>query len=236
MAKAIACSKTVIKTDYRGNGPCFKLWIWKPPFKERNGWLLGFIRICLCSLEEQVFSYVKVWKLASVFLNKIQSFQMLLLHIFCKAITSIFCPLSFLWANSDGSWKMPSEDCEDHRSQTAVGHVGSPLSRISSAWNGRQFSTHTPKSVLQIIYQKESRQNFSLPDCCNEHRLCYKGNFGFNFENVTYMYSTRCTFIVKYSCFSCAYRLMLHLRQSMAFQLLWLYRLLTVSWVCSSRF
>jgi len=102
------------------------------------------------------------------------------MHSFCKVITAIFCPLSVLQANSDGSWKMPSENCEDHRSQTAVGHVGNPLSRTSSAQNGRQFSTHTRKSVLQTIYQKESRQNFSLPDYVNEHRLL-KGEFQVQF-------------------------------------------------------
>lgn len=62
-------------------------------------------------------------------------------------------------AGSEGS--VSSEDCKDHRCQW---DVWNPLSGVSPAQNGTQFCTQSPKSVLQIIYQKEPKQNFSLPD------------------------------------------------------------------------
>lgn len=90
------------------------------------------------------------------FLNEIQRFQILVLCVFCKVIISIFCPLTLPNAkkNSSRLWGLwiPRGLW---RPQMSVDQVGNPVSGVSSDQNGTQFFTQTPKSVLQIIYQKD---------------------------------------------------------------------------------
>lgn len=97
-----------------------------------------------------------MWNYASsIFPNKIWRFQTLFLCIFCKVLTSIFCPLTLPQANSGGSrlwglwglWGL-------WRPQVLVGHVGNPLSGVSSAQNGTQnqcFRLFIRKNLSRIL-------------------------------------------------------------------------------------